>query len=56
MTVPLWRYVSESCRDFWPIRAVAIDDEPSHLLGLTTGLTAIGIPCMASGMTGLSIN
>ena len=31
---------------FGPIRAVAIDDEPSHLLGLTTGLTAIGIPCM----------
>ena len=29
-----------------PIRAVAIDDEPSHLLGITTGLTAIGIPCM----------
>ena len=31
---------------FGPIRAVAIDDEPSHLLGITTGLTAIGIPCM----------
>ena len=31
---------------FGPIRAVAIDDEPSHLLGITTGLTAIGIPCI----------
>ena len=31
---------------FGPIRAVAIDDKPSHLLGITTALTAIGIPCM----------
>ena len=31
---------------FGPIRAVAIDDEPSHLLAITTGLTAIGIPCV----------
>lgn len=31
---------------FGPIRAVAIDDEPSHLLGITTGLSASGIPCM----------
>jgi len=30
---------------FGPIRAVAIDDEPSHLLAITTGLTASGIPC-----------
>lgn len=28
------------------IRAVAIDDEPSHLLAITTGLSASGIPCM----------
>ncbi len=31
---------------FGPIRAVAIDDEPSHLLAITTGLTGIGIPCI----------
>jgi len=31
---------------FGPIRAVAIDDEPSHLLAITTGLSASGIPCM----------
>src|SRR5436190_1888287 len=31
---------------FGPIRAVAIDDEPSHLLAITTGLSATGIPCM----------
>jgi len=31
---------------FGPVRAVAIDDEPSHLLAITTGLTANGIPCM----------
>ena len=31
---------------FGPIRAVAVDDEPGHLLSLTTGLSAIGIPCM----------
>src|SRR6267143_1045119 len=29
---------------FGPIRAVAIDDEPSHLLAITTGLSASGIP------------
>jgi len=31
---------------FGPIRAVAIDDEPGHLLAITTGLSACGIPCM----------
>ena len=31
---------------FGPIRAIAIDDEPSHLLSITTGLSAIGIPCL----------
>ena len=31
---------------FGPIRAVAIDDEPSHLLAITTALSASGIPCM----------
>lgn len=31
---------------FGPIRAVAIDDQPSHLLAITTGLSASGIPCM----------
>jgi hypothetical protein len=31
---------------FGPIRAVAIDDEPGHLLAITTGLSASGIPCM----------
>jgi hypothetical protein len=31
---------------FGPIRAVAIDDEPGHLLAITTGLSATGIPCM----------
>jgi hypothetical protein len=31
---------------FGPIRAIAIDDEPSHLLSITTGLSASGIPCM----------
>ncbi|MET2522955.1 hypothetical protein ABXT34_06550 [Ralstonia sp. SM1884_UCD616_TZ26] len=31
---------------FGPIRAVAIDDEPGHLLSITTGLSAVGIPCM----------
>lgn len=31
---------------FGPIRAVAVDDKPGHLLGITTGLTAIGIPCI----------
>jgi hypothetical protein len=31
---------------FGPIRAIAIDDEPSHLLAITTGLSASGIPCM----------
>src|SRR5581483_9807807 len=31
---------------FGPIRAVAIDDEPSHLLAITAGLSASGIPCM----------
>lgn len=31
---------------FGPIRAVAVDDEPSHLLSITTGLSTIGIPCM----------
>jgi hypothetical protein len=31
---------------FGPIRAVAIDDEPSHLLAITTGLSASGIPCV----------
>ncbi len=29
-----------------PVRAVAIDDEPAHLLSITAGLSAIGIPCM----------
>lgn len=31
---------------FGPIRAVAVDDKPTHLLSITTGLTAVGIPCM----------
>jgi hypothetical protein len=31
---------------FGPIRAVAIDDEPSHLLAITAALSASGIPCM----------
>ena len=31
---------------FGPIRAIAIDDEPGHLLSITTGLSASGIPCM----------
>lgn len=31
---------------FGPIRAVAIDDEPGHLLSITTGLAAIGVPCI----------
>jgi len=31
---------------FGPIRAVAIDDELTHLLSITTGLSASGIPCM----------
>lgn len=31
---------------FGPIKAVAIDDEPSHLLAITTGLSTIGIPCV----------
>lgn len=31
---------------FGPIRAVAVDDEPGHLLSITTGLSAVGIPCM----------
>ncbi len=31
---------------FGPIRAIAVDDEPAHLLSITAGLSAIGIPCM----------
>ena len=31
---------------FGPIKAVAIDDEPSHLLSITTGLSSVGIPCL----------
>lgn len=31
---------------FGPIRAIAVDDEPGHLLSITTGLSTIGIPCM----------
>lgn len=31
---------------FGPIRAVAVDDEPGHLLSITAGLSALGIPCM----------
>jgi len=31
---------------FGPIRVVAIDDEPTHLLAITSGLSANGIPCM----------
>lgn len=31
---------------FGPIRAVAIDDEPAHLLAITAGLSACGIPCI----------
>src|SRR6266481_403340 len=31
---------------FGPIRAVVIDDEPNHLLAITLGLSASGIPCM----------
>lgn len=30
---------------FGPVRAVAVDDEPRHLLSITSGLSAIGIPC-----------
>ena len=30
---------------FGPIRVAAIDDEPAHLLAITTGLSANGIPC-----------
>src|SRR5580704_17431444 len=30
---------------FGPVTAVAIDDEPSHLLSITTGLSASGIAC-----------
>lgn len=30
---------------FGPIRAVVIDDEPIHLLTITNGLSAAGIPC-----------
>ena len=32
---------------FGPIRAVAIDDKPTHLLSISTGLAAVGIPCMS---------
>lgn len=31
---------------FGPIRAVAIDDEPTHLLSITAGLSRVGIPCL----------
>jgi hypothetical protein len=31
---------------FGPIRAVAIDDVPHHLLSITTGLSTIGVPCI----------
>lgn len=31
---------------FGPIRALAVDDEPSHLLAITAGLSSVGIPCM----------
>ena len=31
---------------FGPIRAIAVDDEPAHLLSITAGLSSIGIPCM----------
>lgn len=31
---------------FGPIRAAAIDDEPAHLLSITAGLAAMGIPCV----------
>ena len=31
---------------FGPIRAIAVDDEPGHLLSITTGLSTVGIPCM----------
>lgn len=31
---------------FGPIKAVAVDDEPGHLLSITTGLSAVGIPSM----------
>jgi hypothetical protein len=31
---------------FGPIRAVAVDDEPGHLLSIATGLSTIGIPCV----------
>lgn len=30
---------------FGPVRAVAIDDEPCHLLAITSGLSSVGIPC-----------
>ena len=32
---------------YGPIRAVAIDDRPTHLLAIGTGLAAVGIPCMS---------
>ncbi len=31
---------------FGPIRAVAVDDEPGHLLSITSGLSSVGIPCL----------
>jgi gamma-glutamylcyclotransferase (GGCT)/AIG2-like uncharacterized protein YtfP len=30
---------------FGPIRVVAVDDDPAHLLAITSGLAASGIPC-----------
>ena len=30
---------------FGPIRVLAVDDDPEHLLAITSGLTASGIPC-----------
>lgn len=30
---------------FGPIRVLAVDDDPEHLLSITSGLTASGIPC-----------
>ena len=32
---------------FGPIRAIVIDDKPTHLLAISAGLSAVGIPCMS---------
>lgn len=32
---------------FGPIRSIAIDDKPAHLMAIAAGLAAVGIPCMS---------